>query len=56
MIVCVLQLFWAFGSVLEILLALLIMPTLGWRWLLGLSVVPVGIFLIFHSVGTLAID
>ncbi|CAF99251.1 unnamed protein product, partial [Tetraodon nigroviridis] len=42
-----LELFWAFGSMFEILLALLIMPTLGWRWLLRLSALPVGFFLIF---------
>ncbi|XP_077459695.1 synaptic vesicle 2-related protein-like isoform X2 [Stigmatopora argus] len=37
--------FWALGVVCEVLLALFIMPTLGWRWLLGLSSVPLGIFL-----------
>ncbi|XP_041825115.1 synaptic vesicle 2-related protein-like [Melanotaenia boesemani] len=36
--------FWAIGAVLEVLLALWIMPTLGWRWLLGLSTIPVTIF------------
>lgn len=40
----------------EILLALLIMPTLGWRWLLRLSALPVGFFLIFSHVGISAID
>eukprot|EP00066_Takifugu_rubripes_P013972 XP_011603238.1 PREDICTED: synaptic vesicle 2-related protein-like [Takifugu rubripes] len=44
-----LGLFWAFGSMLEVLLALFIMPTLGWRWLLGLSAIPTGIFLIVNN-------
>ncbi|XP_063744912.1 synaptic vesicle 2-related protein-like isoform X3 [Eleginops maclovinus] len=39
--------FWAIGSVFEVLLALLIMPTLGWRWLLFFSSVPLAIFLCF---------
>ncbi|XP_071321888.1 synaptic vesicle 2-related protein-like [Trachinotus anak] len=39
--------FWAVGSVFEVLLALWIMPTLGWRWLLGLSALPMAIFLCF---------
>ncbi|XP_053195452.1 synaptic vesicle 2-related protein [Scomber japonicus] len=36
--------FWAIGAVFEVLLALLVMPTLGWRWLLGLSALPMAIF------------
>ena len=44
------QCFWAFGACLEVLLALLVMPTQdngnGWRWLLGLSSLPVFIFCI----------
>ena len=28
----------------EVLLALIVMPTLGWRWLLGLSAVPLLVF------------
>uniref|UniRef100_A0A671XJM1 Synaptic vesicle 2-related protein-like n=1 Tax=Sparus aurata TaxID=8175 RepID=A0A671XJM1_SPAAU len=39
--------FWAIGAVFEVLLALWIMPTLGWRWLLGLSTIPMAIFLCF---------
>ncbi|XP_065821718.1 synaptic vesicle 2-related protein isoform X1 [Labrus bergylta] len=39
--------FWAIGAVFEVLLAFWIMPTLGWRWLLGLSTLPVVIFLSF---------
>lgn len=36
--------FWAIGAVFEVLLALLVMPTLGWRWLLALSTIPMFIF------------
>ncbi|XP_042365391.1 synaptic vesicle 2-related protein-like [Plectropomus leopardus] len=39
--------FWALGSVFEVLLALFVMPTLGWRWLLGLSTIPMAIFVCF---------
>uniref|UniRef100_A0A672FRC7 SV2 related protein b n=1 Tax=Salarias fasciatus TaxID=181472 RepID=A0A672FRC7_SALFA len=38
-------LFWAGGAALEVLLALLTMPTLGWRWLVALSTIPIAIFL-----------
>ncbi|XP_038590431.1 synaptic vesicle 2-related protein-like isoform X1 [Micropterus salmoides] len=41
------QAFWAIGCVLEVLLALWIMPTLGWRWLLSLSTVPMAVFVCF---------
>uniref|UniRef100_A0A672ZRV6 Synaptic vesicle 2-related protein-like n=1 Tax=Sphaeramia orbicularis TaxID=375764 RepID=A0A672ZRV6_9TELE len=37
--------FWAIGAVFEVLLALLVMPTLGWRWLLGLSTLPMALFI-----------
>lgn len=40
------QIFWALGTVFEVLLAILVMPTLGWRWLLGLSTIPLFIFAI----------
>lgn len=40
------QVFWSIGTVFEVLLALWIMPLLGWRWLLGLSTIPVAIFII----------
>ncbi|XP_076614565.1 synaptic vesicle 2-related protein [Chaetodon auriga] len=36
--------FWAIGAVFEVLLALWIMPTLGWRWLLALSTIPTAVF------------
>ncbi|KAF0031456.1 synaptic vesicle 2-related protein [Scophthalmus maximus] len=39
--------FWAVGTVFEVLLALWVMPTLGWRWLLGLSTLPMAIFVCF---------
>ncbi|XP_035523979.1 synaptic vesicle 2-related protein-like [Morone saxatilis] len=39
--------FWAFGAVFEVLLALWVMPTLGWRWLIGLSTIPMAIFVCF---------
>uniref|UniRef100_A0A3Q1F5V5 Synaptic vesicle 2-related protein-like n=1 Tax=Acanthochromis polyacanthus TaxID=80966 RepID=A0A3Q1F5V5_9TELE len=39
--------FWAIGAVFEVLLALWVMPTLGWRWLLGLSTIPMAIFVSF---------
>lgn len=34
----------------EVLLAILVMPTLGWRWLLGLSTIPLFIFAFFSFV------
>ncbi|KAM9841674.1 synaptic vesicle 2-related protein [Aulostomus maculatus] len=36
--------FWALGAVFEVLLALWVMPTLGWRWLLALSATPMAVF------------
>uniref|UniRef100_A0A3P9L6I7 SV2 related protein b n=1 Tax=Oryzias latipes TaxID=8090 RepID=A0A3P9L6I7_ORYLA len=39
--------FWAIGAVFEVLLALWVMPTLGWRWLLGLSALPMAVFVCF---------
>ncbi|XP_009800311.1 organic cation/carnitine transporter 7-like [Nicotiana sylvestris] len=32
--------YWTIGTILEALLAMVIMPTLGWRWLLALSSIP----------------
>jgi MFS family permease len=40
---------WSIGAVFEVLLAVVIMPTLGWRWLLGISAVPLFIFVIFSG-------
>lgn len=39
--VVLLDCFWALGACFEVVLALLIMPTLGWTWLLFLSTAPV---------------
>ena len=38
--VVLLDCFWAFGACAEVLLAAVIMPTAGWRWLLALSALP----------------
>ena len=35
--VVLLDCFWALGACLEVVLAMLIMPSLGWRWLLAVS-------------------
>ncbi|XP_078082239.1 synaptic vesicle 2-related protein [Mustelus asterias] len=42
--ILLIEVFWAFGTVFEVLLAVVVMPTLGWRWLLILSAVPLMIF------------
>ncbi|XP_052834035.1 synaptic vesicle 2-related protein [Octopus bimaculoides] len=46
---CVLfiEVFWAIGACFEVMLALFIMPVLGWRWLLVLSAVPLLVFSAF---------
>ncbi|GAB5579136.1 putative transporter SVOPL isoform X1 [Prionailurus iriomotensis] len=36
--------FWAIGTVFEVILAVFVMPSLGWRWLLILSAVPLLLF------------
>ena len=41
------NIFWSTGTCFEVLLAILVMPTLGWRWLLGLSSLPLLIFFFF---------
>lgn len=41
------NIFWSIGAVLEVLLAILVMPTLGWRWLLGFSAIPLLVFSVF---------
>lgn len=46
------QIFWALGTVFEVLLAILVMPTLGWRWLLAFSTVPLIIFALLCFVST----
>ena len=35
-----LQISWAAGTMFEIVLASIVIPTLGWRWLLVLSAIP----------------
>ncbi|XP_067907148.1 putative transporter SVOPL isoform X2 [Heterodontus francisci] len=40
------QIFWLMGSTIEILLAYLIIPTLGWRWLVRISTIPSIILLV----------
>ncbi len=43
------NLFWSLGAVFEVILAILVMPTLGWRWLLGFSAIPMLVFAVFCS-------
>ncbi|CAH3025025.1 unnamed protein product [Porites evermanni] len=45
-IILCLAFFWALGSTFLVFLALIVMPTLGWRWLTALSTIPVVIFII----------
>uniref|UniRef100_A0A3B4B2G9 Synaptic vesicle 2-related protein n=1 Tax=Periophthalmus magnuspinnatus TaxID=409849 RepID=A0A3B4B2G9_9GOBI len=45
--ILLIEIFWALGTVFEVLLAILVMPTLGWRWLLGFSTIPLFIFALF---------
>ncbi|KAF3783423.1 Solute carrier family 22 member 6-B [Nymphaea thermarum] len=40
--------FWTLGTILEASLAWIVMPTLGWRWLLALSSLPSMILLLFY--------
>uniref|UniRef100_A0A672T540 Synaptic vesicle 2-related protein n=1 Tax=Sinocyclocheilus grahami TaxID=75366 RepID=A0A672T540_SINGR len=42
--ILLIEIFWALGTVFEVLLAILVMPTLGWRWLLAFSTIPLFIF------------
>jgi hypothetical protein len=39
-----LQCFWALGACFEVILAMAVFPGLGWRWLLGLSSIPLFVF------------
>ncbi|XP_078077338.1 putative transporter SVOPL [Mustelus asterias] len=43
------QIFWLLGSTIEILLAYLIIPTLGWRWLVRISTIPSIILLVLFK-------
>lgn len=44
--VCIMaiEIFWAIGTCFEVILALIVMPTLGWRWLLAFSALPLFFF------------
>uniref|UniRef100_A0A6I8QE33 SV2-related protein n=1 Tax=Xenopus tropicalis TaxID=8364 RepID=A0A6I8QE33_XENTR len=44
--ILLIEVFWAIGTVFEVLLAIFVMPTLGWRWLLILSALPLFLFAI----------
>lgn len=44
--VTLVEVFWAIGACFEVLLALFVMPTLGWQWLLGFSALPLLVFAI----------
>merc|ERR1719282_1756905 len=47
--VVLLDCFWALGACLEVILAMLVMPSLGWRWLLALSSIPSLCFVLASS-------
>jgi len=38
------QLFWAVGTCFIVFVSIFIMPTLGWRYLLGIAAVPLIVF------------
>ncbi|XP_069414352.1 synaptic vesicle 2-related protein isoform X3 [Ovis canadensis] len=42
--ILLIEVFWAIGTVFEVVLAVFVMPSLGWRWLLILSAVPLLLF------------
>nr|KAG5696862.1 hypothetical protein BaRGS_035272 [Batillaria attramentaria] len=42
--VTLVEVFWAIGACFEVLLALIVMPSMGWQWLLGFSALPLLIF------------
>ncbi|XP_031570462.1 synaptic vesicle 2-related protein-like isoform X2 [Actinia tenebrosa] len=49
--ICILSLaiFWAIGSTFTVAVAMAVMPTLGWRWLLAILSLPLLIFLIMSK-------
>ncbi|XP_041377819.1 synaptic vesicle 2-related protein-like [Gigantopelta aegis] len=44
--VVLIEVFWAIGACFEVALALIVMPTLGWQYLLGFSALPLLLFAI----------
>ena len=48
--VVLLDCFWAFGACAEVLLASVVMPLGGWRWLLALSAFPSLVFALFAAI------
>uniref|UniRef100_A0A671P2T1 SV2 related protein b n=1 Tax=Sinocyclocheilus anshuiensis TaxID=1608454 RepID=A0A671P2T1_9TELE len=42
--IILLGVFWALGAVFKVLLAMVVMPTLGWKWLLAFSTLPLVVF------------
>ena len=46
------QVFWAIGSTFTVAVAMAVMPTLGWRWLLGILSLPLLIFLFMSKVSS----
>ncbi|XP_051749239.1 synaptic vesicle 2-related protein [Ctenopharyngodon idella] len=42
--IILLGVFWALGAVFEVLLAMVVMPTLSWKWLLAFSTFPLVVF------------
>ncbi|KAG5676991.1 hypothetical protein PVAND_006782 [Polypedilum vanderplanki] len=42
--VVLLDCFWALGACFEVVLAMAVVPNMGWRWLLGLSAAPLFVF------------
>jgi len=41
------EVFWTIGTMAEAGLAWAVLPTLGWRWLLGISTIPLALLLLF---------
>ncbi|XP_068191236.1 synaptic vesicle 2-related protein-like isoform X2 [Antennarius striatus] len=45
--IMMMSIFWSVGAIFVVFLALWTMPTLGWRWLLIFSIIPLAIFICF---------
>lgn len=50
------QCFWALGACFEVALALVVMPKLGWQWLLALSTGPLLAFAVVCPVSIILIE